>query len=1131
MTQQVTAAVATTRSGTDPDHVVVSGWTQYNNKGEPVRQYEPFYATGWDYDDPVDTAPSSSVFVEMHYDARGRVVETLHPDGSKEEVVFGVPGTITAPDLSTPDVSEPTPWERYAYGRNDLAGSTHPTDSTGYAEHYNTPASMTVDAMGRVVEAVARNHQTDANEWFVTKTSYDIRGNVLTVTDPLDRVCAVQLYDLAGRSLRTESIDAGTSWIAFDAAGQPRQTRDPRGACIWTNYDTKMRQTHQWACSSATEDVGLRVHMVYGDGASGPSSPQATNHNDRVWKQYDETGRCVFESYDFKGNLEENTRRVVDPQHLIDANRSGTSGNNWEITPWETDWTWDAGSGETLGDRENTLLDGTDYRTSTTYDALSRPTAVTHPLDVKSERKVTTPTYNRAGALEKVSFDGAVYIDRIAYNARGERILLALENGVMTRYVHDRNTGRLRRLRSEQYTVNGSGDYVPSGNKFQDNGYAYDLSGNILGILDRSEIGAQSGMANTSSSTTLVGYPFAIPTTNTFLKRYTYDPTGRLLTADGAEHGTRTIADPWSDLNPKVQDLSAIDAYTESYTYDANGSMTALNHAGNVTYARQFAVESTSNRLTSLTQGSTTYSYVFDDAGQMTQENTERHFGWNHAGRLRDFRNQVAGSQASVSAHYLYGPDGERRVKVVSKQTGPDIVTLYVEGGFEHRERRDTGGTTTNEEYQIGGKARTARLRVGTAFANDSSPAGLHFLQDHLGSVSTTVQADGSFFSREEYTPYGESAYGSFTKKRYRLNGDEKDEETSLYLQGERYFHGSSGTWISSDPAGLVETTNLFAYCLRNPIRFVDPGGRNSEEHTFLRFGRSYIGTPYWYYCSDKANDSSNPKGRQLGPDYFDCSGFVNYVVEQTTGFRPGGGAKGIRNALVKDPRFVRVDPANAQPGDIIYEPGHIGFIADNEMANGSFSMLHSEGWSTDKETLQSARLSQIPAEKRRPVESYRTQQSPNQEERFGFQSGVVEARRGDRGETLSNYAKKNDVEIFRYQGSYVPHEPISAEHQKLLTEVADLTTELSRIEARLAANESDTYSLIPAEELTAMETRRAEIKTKITSLTRELARTEARRAVSGAAAGANKAVTDTELHQISDEFSGTRGGMGFEVK
>ena len=63
---------------------VGSGWTIFNNKGKPVRQYEPFF----DDTHPFDFAVSIGVSPTLFYDPVERVVATLHPNHTWEKVVF-----------------------------------------------------------------------------------------------------------------------------------------------------------------------------------------------------------------------------------------------------------------------------------------------------------------------------------------------------------------------------------------------------------------------------------------------------------------------------------------------------------------------------------------------------------------------------------------------------------------------------------------------------------------------------------------------------------------------------------------------------------------------------------------------------------------------------------------------------------------------------------------------------------------------------------------------------------------------------------------------------------------------------------------------------------------------------------
>ena len=116
-----------------------------------------------------------------------------------------------------------------------------------------------------------------------------------------------------------------------------------------------------------------------------------------------------------------------------------------------------------------------------------------YPQDVEGQRRELRPDYNRAGALESVTLNGAFFVERIAYNAKGQRVLIAYGNGVMTRYAYDPKTFRLARLRTERYVKPNPLTYQPTGAALQDFAYEYDLVGNITQIRDRTR---ESGIPN-----------------------------------------------------------------------------------------------------------------------------------------------------------------------------------------------------------------------------------------------------------------------------------------------------------------------------------------------------------------------------------------------------------------------------------------------------------------------------------------------------------------------------------------------------------------------------------------------------------------------------------------------------------
>jgi len=84
---------------------------------------------------------------------------------------------------------------------------------------------------------IERNGPNPSTDWFSTCSTYDIRGNLLTVTDPLSRVAFKYIYDLVNRPLRIQNFDAGVRRIFLDAAANEIERRDSKGALILHAYD------------------------------------------------------------------------------------------------------------------------------------------------------------------------------------------------------------------------------------------------------------------------------------------------------------------------------------------------------------------------------------------------------------------------------------------------------------------------------------------------------------------------------------------------------------------------------------------------------------------------------------------------------------------------------------------------------------------------------------------------------------------------------------------------------------------------------------------------------------------------------------------------------------------------------
>ncbi len=727
----------------------------------------------------------------MYYDPRGQVIRTVNPDNTEQRVVYGKPVT-----LSEVEGFSPSPWETYSYDANDL-------DATN--DHYATPKSAEVDALGRTIKTLDRLESTDSTSNNVQMLyEYDIRGNLLNVKDAYDRTVFEHVYDLQtpakeGESippLKTTHINKGTSIVVFDCTGKPVETRDAKDALTLHAYDTLHRPYAIWTRDNGGESATLRLVSIYG-------TDEGTNSNGKIYQQFDEAGFQQINSYDFKGNVIEKYNQVISDNEILNT-ISTWSGSGWGMNPapcYRVDW--GSSSGPNIA-----LLDGRQYQTNMEYDGLNRLKKITYPADADNNRKELIPLYNKAGALQKVQFDGTDFVKEIAYNAKGQRLLIAYGNGLMTRYTYNEQTFRLTRLKTEGFTYTNTGDEhlyeYNSGTTKQDFAYTYDKGGNILSINDETPSGGVSGGDGLE-------------------RTFEYDALYRLLAASGRENTPSSLF--WNDTS-RSDDPHSTSAYTQNYEYDLMGNISELAHSGSSGFTRDFSY--TDNLLNNITVGGNTYTFNYDICGNQIQENTERFFQWDYADRMRLYYNQAGmGTEPSVITHYLYDAGGNR-VKKLTRVAGGNWESLtYIDGLIEYRE--DNTGQKQSISHIMDDSKRIASTRKGSDFG-DTTPEIKYNLDDHLGSSNLSVDENGTLINREEYYPFGETSFGSYSKKRYRFCGKEKDEESGLYYYGARYYSPWTCRFISVDPqAGKYIFQTPYAYADNNPICKMDYNGEGTD--------------------------------------------------------------------------------------------------------------------------------------------------------------------------------------------------------------------------------------------------------------------------------------------------------------
>jgi RHS repeat-associated protein len=813
---------------------IASGWTIFNNKGKPVRQYEPFFDDTHECKFGVQVGVSPVLF----YDPAGRVVATLHPNHSWEKVVFD-PWRQTSYDVNDtatfdpkadgdvkdfvtrlPDADYLPTW--YALRTDPAFATTASTlwpdakvraaetdAATKAAAHADTPTVAFFDTLGRPFLTVAQNRfardGATIQEKYATRVELDIEGYQRAVIDANGRIVMRYDYDLLGNRIHQASMEAGERWMLNDVTAKPIYGWDSRDHRFHASYDPLRRPTDS-ALSEGAGSERLIGRTVYGESRL---VPEANNLRGKVVELFDQAGKVTTEDYDFKGNLLRSSRQLA---------------KDYKAT---LDW---AG---------NPALESETFAGSTTYDALNRPITVTSP-----DGSIYRPTFNEANLLEKVDVNlrgaatATAFVTNIDHDAKGQRTLIDYGNGARTDYAYDPLTFRLVNLK----TARSSDQAV-----LQDLHYAYDPAGNITTIAD----GARQAIYFSNQVVT--------PDND-----YVYDAAYRLIKAAGREHISQA-AQPqttWDDAFrirlPQPGDGQAMRRYSEEYRYDPVGNFLQMIHQapvpplpplnGNWTrfyfYNEPSLIEpgQHSNRLSGTSIGNPAApveTYSHDAHGNMISMPHLTLMQWDFRDQLGATARQQVNNGTPEATYYVYDAGGQRVRNIAERANGTRKTERIYLGGFEVYREYGADGTSTNLERQtlhvMDDKQRIALVETRTKGSEPDIPQQLIRYQfgNHLGSASLELDDAAQIISYEEYYSYGGTSHQAgrsvteVSLKRYRYTGMERDEETGLSDHGARYYASWLGRWISCDPIGLAGGQNLYRYANAAPINFTDKQGTN----------------------------------------------------------------------------------------------------------------------------------------------------------------------------------------------------------------------------------------------------------------------------------------------------------------
>jgi len=287
----------------------------------------------------------------------------------------------------------------------------------------------------------------------------------------------------------------------------------------------------------------------------------------------------------------------------------------------------------------------------------------------------------------------------------------------------------------------------------------------------------------------------------TWNQSYLYDQVNRLTSASETGPGT---------------------SWSESMGYDLGGNRWENSRSGLVA-----ATSETPSGPGWFGSGTSSYSsnnqvtagWQYDLAGNLTGiPGMSRSFTYDAENR------QATSAVNGVTTDYIYDGEGRRVEKVVSPGTGAaQLITYYMYDA--------TGALAA--EFAPGG---TAPLQYLTA--------------DALGTTRLVTDATGAVAECHDYLPFGEeigngvdgrgACFSGDTEPEKKFTAKERDDESGLDYFGARYFSSDQGRFTSPDPimhpadsevGELVfvsdpQRWNKYSYTNNNPLRYVDPDGR-----------------------------------------------------------------------------------------------------------------------------------------------------------------------------------------------------------------------------------------------------------------------------------------------------------------
>lgn len=653
--------------------------------------------------------------------------------------------------------------------------------------------------------------ETNALGHVTTYLTYDAHGNPLTVQDPNGLVTTFA-YDQLQRLVSAMEGNEATL-VEYWPNGMLKKVTQPDGSFLSYTYDDAQRLT------GVTDDQGSRIALtlnIAGDVTRQDVFDAANNLVRTSSSTFNALGLQATEvsaqghTTSFEYDPMKRLKRVQDPlfrDSIFGYDSLGRETSLTDPTGKVTQLSYD------VRDELATVVDPRLLQTAFTTNAFGEVTQLNSP-----DTGISTSEYEDDGRLAEATDSrgrSAEYaydaLDRITHEILGDQSIVATWDAGAN------GKGRISQLSNNSSTLT----------------WAYDAHGNVanstqtVGAVARQTTHTYGPGGVRTSTTTPSGQLIEYGYLNgrmtgikingvQLLNQILYEPFGPTR---GWSWGNGTLAVREYDLDGRPTTVDS--ALLSTYTYNDDDTIASITDeseppSSSANPLLTVDVSDTSNRIDSITDLAN-HPYVYDAAGNTLQDGS-RTFIYDDSGRM------VQSVSGGVTANYAYNGLGER----VFKQTpaGPRYFVYDEEGHL--------AGVYGASGALIEELVWFEDIPVATIRLTESGGVGFFYVHtDHLNTpMAVTRASDNAVVWRWDRDAYGngapeEDADGNalYVNFNLRFPGQYYDEETELIYNYFRDYDPAVGRFLESDQIAVLGSLAAYGYASSDPIDFTDPTG------------------------------------------------------------------------------------------------------------------------------------------------------------------------------------------------------------------------------------------------------------------------------------------------------------------